>query len=208
MKNDDIKNESHDKALDGDDWQTPNSYKILYTGEIVDKKPETMTHLYENILVYKDDPRIILRGKLDTLQSKIIETQASLIYYQSSEQLIKDLTEILNYTRKILGHEVLNQQLPDDLILLGFTEKQIRDISHNPLKHFNIKQMVLIDHTDAIVAKLNLLRAFVREVELQAVITFRKNDTFERYDIIQALNRLSSIFHILMYRELAGESKT
>lgn len=196
------------KPVNREDWSTPKQFKILYTDEVVDKKPETMTHLYENVLVYKDEPRIVLRGKLDSLQAKIIETQAAFAFDKANERLIAELKEILDYSRQILGNEVLNKPMDENVLLLGLDEKQIRDISHNPMKYFDMKQMVLIEYSDGIVvAKLNLLRTLVREAEIEALKAFRKGDSFERSDIVMALNRLSSIFHILIYREMAGEIK-
>lgn len=197
------------KPVNKEDWETPSSYKILYTGETVTKKPEVMTHLFENVLVYKDDKRIILRGKLDSFQATIIETQVAIECIKHHHNVVSDLSEILDYTRKILGFEVLNKEMPADIKLLGFDEAQIRNISHNPDKYFNLKQMALLEYTDGFVpAKLNYLRALSREIELVAVSTYRNGDKFEREDIVQALNRLSSIFHIMMYRELSGGFKT
>lgn len=193
------------KPIKGGEWTTPENYEIFYTKEIVEKKPETMTHLYGNVLVYKDDKRMILRGRLDTLQSEIIDTQTLINQNNHKGTLINDLNEILNYVRKILASEVLNKAFDNNAKLLNLSEEEIRKISHNPGKYFGLKQMIMIDYKDGIaVSKLNLLRAKTREAELIAVSTYRKENTFERDDIVQALNRLSSIFHILMYREIAG----
>ncbi len=196
------------KPLKEDNWQTPKEFKIFYDDTTIATKPEMMTHLYENVLVYKDDHRIILRGKLDSLQAHIIETQVIFANNKSDKSLIDDLKEILDYTRQILGNEVLNKPMDESIKLLGLDENQIRDISHNPMKYFKMKQMVLIEHTDGIiVARLNLLRTLVREAEIDAVKAFRKGNCFEREDIIRALNRLSSIFHILIYREMSSQNK-
>ena len=39
------------------------------------QKPEYMTHLRGNLLVFKDHPRIALRGKIDSLEAAIILLQ-------------------------------------------------------------------------------------------------------------------------------------
>ena len=44
----------------------------LLTGGFLTEKPEHMTHLNGDFLVVKDHPRIIFRGKLDTLESELI----------------------------------------------------------------------------------------------------------------------------------------
>lgn len=190
------------KPKNKNDWETPTQYKILYTGEMVSEKPESMTHLYENVLVYKDEARIILRGKLDIFQAKIIETQVDCTQHFQRLDLIPILEELLQFSRSILGYEVLNQPLPETT-LLGMTMEELRDKSHHPEHYFGLKQMVLIQHSfGVVVARLNRLRAEAREIELVAVSTFRKGDYYEREDLVRALNRLSSAFHILMYQEL------
>jgi ethanolamine utilization cobalamin adenosyltransferase len=42
-------------------------FRTLYGG-FLETKPEHMTHLYGNMLVFKDHPRIVFRGKLDSLE--------------------------------------------------------------------------------------------------------------------------------------------
>lgn len=190
------------KPINKENWETSKTYTNYYTSEAMDSKPESMTHLFENFLVYKDDPRIILRGRLDTLQSLIIDIQ---IYFQSlkREDLLPILDELLEYSRKILGHEVFNTVLPDQR-LMGLTAEEIRNHSHNPEKYFGLKQMVLVNYKQGpIVTKLNYLRAYSRECELVAVQAFRQGNVISQNSLIQALNRLSSCFHILMYKELS-----
>ncbi len=192
------------KPINKDDWNTSDTYINFYTRETLTTKPEAMTHLFENVLIYKDDPRIVLRGKLDTLQSVILESQ---IYFSTlgRDDLIAPLEEMLDYSRKILGSEVLNREMEEQK-LLGLSSSEIRDHSHNPQKYFELKQMVLVHHSQgAIVVKFNYLRALVRECELVAVSAFRDGDTITHNTLIQALNRLSSCFHILMYKELAKQ---
>lgn len=185
------------KPLKDEEWQTTSQY-ILPNGEKTDNKPEYMTQLIGNLLVEKTHPRIILRGKLDRFQSEL-----TLIIHQArkenhSEQLINQLKELLEYSMLILKHEVLNTSIPEDT-LLSWSAEEIRERSHNPIKYFGLKQMILVDDTfDSIVLTLNILRASIREIEIVAVQAYQT----ERTDIIQALNRMSSCFHILMYQEI------
>lgn len=56
------------------------------------------------------------------------------------------------------------------------------------------------------VIRLNKIRTMVRETEL--ALAFKEADySIKRPDIIQALNRLSSLFWILMFRVRTGEYK-
>ncbi|MGL5253705.1 MAG: hypothetical protein ACRC9L_01590 [Brevinema sp.] len=185
---------------DGGEWKTPDHFIILDSGCKIDKKPPGMTHLYENKLVYKDHPRIILRGYLDSFQTKIIESQLML---SDNPSLVDQLDNLLSFTREILGSEVLNEDVQITQVL-GLTFQEIKERSHYPQKYYGMKQMVLPSYKDGkSVVLLNRLRAESREIELIATQTFRNNDTFERLDIIEALNCLSSAFHILMYQELS-----
>jgi ethanolamine utilization cobalamin adenosyltransferase len=49
---------------------------------------------------------------------------------------------------------------------------------------------------------LNTLRSSVREIEIAAVAAFMNN--VEKQDMIQALNRMSSVIYIMMLKEKAG----
>ena len=77
--------------------------------------------------------------------------------------------------------------------------------SHNPMKYYNIKQMVLPDYTMGTeYAMLNKLRTSIRETEVAACQAFHDGKKYIRTDIIEELNRLSSALHIMMCRHLAG----
>ena len=199
--------EKYSKPIDKENWETPKSYIIYYTNEVVTKKPEGMTHLYGNTLVYKDDPRIKLRGQFDILLSKILDIQYSIAEKEPNHIIINELSEIMHYIMALSGAEMLNK--PFELTsVLGLTHDDIRRISHNPVKFFGLKQMIMVDYTHGLIpVKLNMLRAEIRAVELVAVSVYKKDNMIERQDIITALNRLSSVFHILMYREIAGGFK-
>ncbi|MGL4676940.1 MAG: hypothetical protein ACRCWI_04645 [Brevinema sp.] len=195
----------HSKPLNGKEWITSSVY-TLPNGDVVHHKPENMTQLLGNKLVYKDDPRIILRGKLDSFQSGL----AVIIHqvrsqYQVSSSLIEQLRALLSYSRDILKHEVLNTPLPIQT-LLSWTYDEIREYSHNPAKYFGLPQMLLVDDSfSPVVLTLNLLRASIREIEIHAVQAFHEEN--KRDDLVMALNRMSSCFHILMYQEIADEEQ-
>lgn len=172
------------------------------TGGYFEKKPEYMTQLYGNKLVYKDHPRIILRGRLDSLQSKTLELQC-LAHKSKVDQLRKDLEEVLQLLRNILRAEVLEEALPT-VSLFGYQEDMLREISHHPQKFFDFGHIVPRYDMGELVIGLNSLRSAVREVELAAIQAFKKEETVERQDILQALNRLSSGVYILMCRCVGG----
>ena len=168
------------------------------------EKPEHMTQLFGNKLVCKDHPRILFRGKLDALQADVVLAQAMIQAAQGSQSLIKDLADILKDLREMMKCEVLDEEMAETKVI-GLTHEELRAQSHNPMKYYNIKQMVLPDYTMGTeYAWLNKLRTAIRETEVAACQAFHSGKTYIRKDIIEELNRLSSALHIIMCRHLAG----
>ncbi len=185
----------------------PKKYRYKdIEGNTYDKKPEYMTQIYGEKLVNKDHPIIAFRGKLDSVQSKILESQIifSKLGYIS---LVNDLEEILKYIKNILRCEVLNLKLEEQL-LLGLDIKGIREYSHNPKKYFGINHFEPNYSHGEVVVYLNSLRTMSRELELYGFDAFKvKDSTPDRVDILTGLNRLSSLFYIMMFKFLAEHYK-
>lgn len=180
-------------------------YVDYETGAFYYDKPEHMTQLCGNKLVCKDHPRILFRGKLDSLQAAVVLDQAMIQAAGGSGQLIEDLGEILKDLREMMRCDVLDEEMHTET-LLGLTHAELREHSHNPMKYYNIKQMILPDYTMGMeYALLNQLRTTVRETEVAACQAFHVDKKFIRNDIIEELNRISSALHIMMCRYLAGQ---
>lgn len=176
------------------------------TGAFYMEKPEHMTHLSGNRLVGKDHPRILFRGKLDSLQALVVLAQAQ-IAAGGKMSLVLDLDSVLKRLREIMRCDVLDEPLVPDTII-GLTHAQLREHSHDPMKFYNIKQMVLPDYTMGCdYALLNRLRTAVRETEVAAVTAFHSGPKYTRGDLVEELNRLSSAMHIMMCKYLAGDYK-
>lgn len=179
-------------------------YVDYETGAFYYDKPEHMTQLFGNKLVCKDHPRILFRGKLDSLQASVVLAQAMIQASGGSAQLIGDLGDILKDLREMMRCEVLDEEMRTETVI-GLTHAELREHSHNPMKYYNIRQMVLPDYTMGTeYALLNQLRAAVRETEVAACTAFHVEKKYIRNDIIEELNRLSSALHIMMCRHLAG----
>lgn len=173
------------------------------TGAFYMTKPEHMTHLVGNQLVPKNHPRILFRGKLDSLQALVVLDQV-LIDEHGNEKLVADLDDILGILREIMRCDVLDEELVNESVI-GLSHAELRERSHDPMKFFHIKQMVLPDRTmGKDYALLNQLRTAIRETEVAAAEAFRSGSHYTRGDIIEALNRLSSAVHIMMCMYLAG----
>ncbi len=192
--------------------QPPADFKPKYvdfeTGAYYMDKPEHMTQLYGNVLVTKSHPRILFRGKLDSLQGLIVLIQACIAEQGGSMRLIDDLGDILRALREMMRCDVLNEPFKNDTII-GLTHAELRERSHDPMKFYRIKQMMLPDYTmGKAYALLNQLRTMIRETEVAGSIAFREGMKCTRSDIIEELNRLSSAVHIMMCMYLAGDYGT
>ena len=88
--------------------QGDHTYIDAKTGEGYREKPENMTHLRGNLLVMKTHPRITFRGKVDTIQAKVLLLMAE---YRNEPGLYKDLADILNGLREVLGSEVKEEEI-------------------------------------------------------------------------------------------------
>lgn len=175
------------------------------TGAFYNEKPEHMTHLVGNRLVAKGHPRIVFRGKLDSLQSMIVVSQALIAQGGRQEKLLADLSEVLTTVRELLRCEVLDEEFTKPTII-GLTHPELRERSHDPMRFYKIRSMELPDYRMGLpYALLNQIRTAARETETAAVSAFRSGSAYTRRDIVEALNRLSSAMHIMMCKTLAGE---
>jgi ethanolamine utilization cobalamin adenosyltransferase len=180
-----------------------NKYVTVFGAELMEK-PEHMTHLYGNLLVFKDHKIIALRGKLDSLESKILETQI-IAHKLGTSKLTEDLEEVLKFVRGLLRCEVMNEPV-GEFKLLGMTPEELREKSHYPKKYYGIgHEPVEFSMGEAVVA-LNYCRTTIRETELLAYTAFKgEYGDVQRPDIIKALNRLSSLFWIMIFKYRTGE---
>ena len=171
-------------------------YQILGGGWL-EEKPEHMTHLNAEVLVSKNHPRIVFRGKLDTLEAELLMCQLDL------PELSGKLGEILTLARKIIACDVLGKPL-ETQTLCGLTQEQLRRYSHYPQEYYG-QPHFMPQHTDGeTIVRLNRLRCHVREAELAAVNAFLAGEgVVSRVDILQAMNRMSSMLYILMIEQKA-----
>ena len=173
------------------------------TGAFYMEKPEHMTHLNGDFLVVKDHPRIIFRGKLDTLESELILCQLT------DKGLEAPVGEILELARRIIRCEVLDEPLQWDR-LCGLTEDEQRKRSHFPQDYYGQPHFMPSAADGAAIARLNRARCAAREAELAAVTAFRDREgNPTRVDILRAMNRMSSMLYLLMIgkRADAGRGK-
>ena len=172
----------------------PERFKLL-SGGFLEEKPEHMTHLDGDTLVHKTHPRIAFRGAMDTLEAELMLCQLSL-----TEPVRKQLGEVLDYARYLLRCEVLEEKITRDT-LCGLSQEQLRSHSHRP-QDFYGQPHFMPEATDGeAILRLNRCRCAAREAELKAVAAFSDREgNPTRTDLLQAMNRLSSMLYILMIK--------
>ena len=160
-----------------------------------------MTHLKGNILVFKDHPRIAFRGWIDLLEAEFLLAQQACRTYP---KLVEELEESLAFVRNLIRCDVLGEPV-GELRLCGYTAEELRTYSHYPERHLGQAHFLPSWQDEGPILAVNKVRTVVRQTELAAYAAFRDpNGGVEREDIIQALNRLSSLMWIIMIKLKAG----
>lgn len=172
---------------------------VTVSGAILREKPEHMTHLRGNVLVPKTHPRIGFRGAMDTLEAELLLCQMEVPAPYSGQ-----IGEILELARNLIRWEVMDEPV-QNLQLCGLTEQELRARSHRPQDFFKQPHFMPQVSDGAVVLQLNRCRCAVRAAELAAAHAFTGSEGIcARPDILQALNRMSSMVYILMIQAKGG----
>ena len=181
----------------------PDGYRTLF-GATLAEKPEHMTHLHGNTLVFKDHPRIAFRGQIDLLEAELLLSRKTALEEKQADTA-RDLKELLDFTRTLLRADVLDETL-QSVRLCGLSASELRAHSHFPQKYYGQPHFMPEAEDSRTLLQLNRARAVARQAELACYRAFRDaNGLPTREDLILALNRLSSLLWILMIRLKAKE---
>ncbi len=183
-------------------------FRALATGERFAVKPDHLTHLRDDeSLVPKTEPRIVARGKLDLLQSALLDAQVA-ADADGARGLVGELGEILELARALVGAEVTGRPVPP-VVLWGMTGVEIRDATHHTHETYGVPFMYPDVRQGPVIAKLSLARAVAREAEVAMLAAFPPEAGLPtappgRPDLAEALNRVSSALYLLAVRYVAG----
>lgn len=160
-----------------------------------------MTRLDAETLVSKSHPRIVLRGKLDTLLAStvLVETQFD-PKNKLSPYLKECLADVARWVMCVLAAEVSGDRCAPSG-MGGMDTDALYTISRDPERYLGIAPFVPSAVMGTNAALCNWLRALVREAEVAAV-----SCGVERADVTASLNRLSSAVYVLVLLTLAAES--
>ena len=172
----------------------PERYRLL-NGGFLEEKPEHMTHLNAEVLVPKTHPRILFRGKMDTLEAELILCQLA------DPELVTPVGEILALAREMIRCDVLEEPLIWEK-LCGLSQQEQRRRSHFPQDYYGQPHFMPGAGDGMTIARLNRARCAAREAELAAAAAFSDREgNPTRPDLIRALNRRSSMLYILMIEQ-------
>lgn len=179
-------------------------YRDYITGGLYEKKPEYMTQLFGNDLVVKNHKRIILRGNFDYLQAETVRYWKK---YEKNKKLEADFAQAYRFVRDLYISEIVDSEFKDRDVL-GYDVDTLKEITHNTHKYYKTGHLFEINvEYDEAVIDINSLRALSRQCEVSAVEAFYHDGKVERADMLKALNRLSSIFYLMMLKANNGDYK-
>ena len=177
-------------------------YRTLF-GATLTGKPEHMTHLRGNTLVFKDHPRIAFRGWIDRLEAEITLAQQAAAG-EGFPALTDELEEVLAFIRRYIRFDVLAEPV-GEMSLCGYTPDQLREYSHYPERHLGQPHFLVHWSDGPAMLAVNHLRTVVRQTELAAYAAFRdENGGVTRADMLLGLNRLSSLMWSMIIKLKAG----
>lgn len=180
----------------------PDRFSLL-GGGFIEEKPEHFTHLNSQILVPKTHPRILFRGRMDTLEAELL-----LCAQYADSKTKEQLQQVLDYARLILRWEVMDEPV-QEMSLCGLTEAQLRQRSHRPQEFYGQPHFAPDLSDSVLLLQINRARCAARAAELAAVDAFTDREgTPTRTDLLLAMNRLSSMLYILMIQQKAKKGET
>jgi ethanolamine utilization protein EutL len=183
-------------------------YRAMETGERFAAKPDHLTHLFDDAsLVQKTHPRIVARGKLDLLQSAVLDAQVA-ADGEDARTLVGELGELLELARALVGAEVTGKPAPP-VKLFGMGDDELRDATHHTQQLYGVPFMYPDVRQGPVIAKLSLARAVSREAEVAIIAAFPAATGGPaappaRADLAHALNRISSALYLLACKYVAG----
>ena len=196
-----------DLATTASGWDKPGQFPVVLSGDIpvcqecgqpLHAKPEHMTQIDSGHFAHKTNPRLLLRGRVDSLHAIVMLTASIARRYELPE-LARHIDTLAAYCREIMSAEYnLRPVMP--LIMMSLSEDQIHDASHWPEKYVGIPHIVPGAQDHEVLHWLNMLRSQCREVEIIAIQAFPQSE-FDTENIgaslARAFNRLSSAVYVL-----------
>jgi ethanolamine utilization cobalamin adenosyltransferase len=189
-------------------WDNPGAFPVVLTGpapvcvtcgQPLPHKPDHLTQLDAAHFGPKTDPRVRLRGRIDSLHALALLAAAEARRYQLPA-LAGHLGTLAAYCRELQSAEY-HGRAAAPLAVAGYSEADLHDLSHHPDRHLGLAHLVPGVQDHAILHWLNLLRAYAREVEIEALEIYAPQPAAPAAEpgasLVRGLNRLSSAVYVL-----------
>ena len=168
----------------------------------VTKKPSQLTQLNAEHFAPKTHPRIILRGRVDSLHALTMLIQR--VAKQEGElELARDLGTVAAYCRELTSAEY-NERPVAQLNLKTWDAERIHKATHDPKGILGIDHLTIDENEPELQHWLNMARTMSREIEITAMQAFPNPHHPYGASICHAFNRLSSTYYFLQLRMKAG----
>jgi ethanolamine utilization cobalamin adenosyltransferase len=194
-----------DGARSGAPWDRPGRFPVVLDGELptcatcgtaVRDKPSHLTQLDAHHFAPKTDPRIRLRGRLDTLHALTLVVQAR-SRADGWEETAEQLGTVAAFVRELLAAEYQGRP-PGAIALAGLDEETIHHASHHPEEAVGLPHLVPDDTHPELLHWLNLLRCQVREAEVLVLDAYPPGSSGDvGAGLSRGVNRLSSAVYVL-----------
>ncbi len=194
------------------DWDRPGTFPVVLSGEPprcavcdspVRAKPDPLTQLDAERFAAKTNPRVALRGRLDTVHAHAL-LAAARARERGCGALSAALGTLAAYCREIQSAEYADRAAAP-LTLAGRDEAAVHRATHDPDGELGIPHVVPEADDDELLHWLNLLRCEARETELAGLAAFPPTEaSATRRSVLHALNRLSSGAYLLVLLLRAG----
>lgn len=174
-------------------------------GSPVKHKPSQLTQLNAKHFAPKTHPRIVLRGRLDSLHALVMLTQR-MAKEANEKALVRDLGTVAAYCRELTSAEY-NERPVSELSLQNWDVEKIHKATHDPKGMLGIDHLTIDENEPQLMHWLNMARTMSREIEITAMEAFPEPDHPYGASICHAFNRLSSTFYFLQLCMKAGLSE-
>lgn len=165
------------------------------------QKLQETTSLNNDVIVRKDDPRIVFRGLLDGVMADICFC-AALAYHEGKTELCGRLRELNECCKAVMSAHVKGTE-PVMQTIGGWDLETLHKMSHDPGKYFGCGHFLPEPDKGPALSYLNVVRTRIRDAERALVSASRDG---ENEGILRAMNRLSSAAFVMMCESNAAET--
>ena len=185
-------------------WDVPATFPVNKSGDLplctacgsaVEHKGDSQTQLNAVHYASKTHPRIVLRGRIDSLHALVLMTERQ-ARDEGEAETAAALSTLAAYCRELLSAEY-NERPAAEAVVDGLDLEQIHRATHDPTGVLGIDPLTIDGSASMLQQMLNILRTQSREVEIVALEAFPSPHHDYGASLCHALNRFSSIVYYL-----------